>query len=324
MIAAPMTVFPAKGRVLAAQAGAQPAGESAFGVLLDSIVLPAEAGCARPAVEISPPDEELMAETGEADIAVIPLAQMEPLPVAALGVSGGLIAFSRPDEQTDIGIADLEIDEDREMPLAKPSAGAGSALVELVEEGEVTPSERTVAGRMGPEGGGAKLVASVEQTPAMAAMPIMPAQTLNARGESPVLSPPPATPPAVARQVADAILNISGDSTEIVLTPPELGTVRIVIARDPHGLVVTLAAERPEALDLLRRHADLLRQELSLQGDEAARLDFLASGQREGGQMGGRHARTEGVFQVRRDDEPIQLEPMMRPVAVPGRIDMRI
>ena len=318
MIPAPISVFPAEGRVPSAQAGAPPGGGSGFGAWLEAVALPGEAGCDQPAAEAPVPDDEVMAEEGEEDIAVIPVAQMEPPPVATLGLGGGATAFAGPDG-ADAGIADLG--EEGAMPPVKPSAGRAPALKQLAEGGEIVPLDAARAEVVGQEGT-ARPMASAEQAPVMAVPAAV--QAPVARGESPAPPLAPAAPPPVARQVADAILTMDGDSTEIVLTPPELGTVRIVIARDPHGLVVTLSAERPEALDLLRRHADLLRQELSLQGDEAARLDFLASGQGEGGQAGGRNARTEGAFPGRRDDGPIQLEPMMRPVAVPGRIDMRI
>lgn len=315
MIPAPIAVFPAEGRVPAAQAGAPSGMEAAFGAWLASLVPPEGTGDQARA-EVVLPEEAVMAEEGAADIAVIPLVPMDPPPVVAPGAA---IVFAPPDEDAgaDIGIGDGG------MPLAEPVVDAGTALAEPAGIGEAVPFDRARVEVVGQDMAAARPVASPEQNPAMAAAPAAPVQALNGRGEAPALPQAPAPPP-VARQVADAILHIQGDSTEIVLTPPELGTVRIVIARDPHGLVVTLAAERPEALDLMRRHADLLRQELSLQGDEAARLDFLASGQGEGGQAGGRSARAGGGFPARRDAGPIQLEPMIRPVAVPGRIDMRI
>lgn len=318
MIPAPITVFPAEGRAAAAQAGAPPGGESGFGAWLESIAPPGEAVCDQPVAEVSLPEDEVTVEEGEADVAVIPFGQTEPPPMATPGLGGGMTAFAGPDGRADVGIADFGIGEEGAMPPAKPSTDAGPALAELAEAGEVVPFERARAEAMGQEGV-AKMVASAEQAP------VVVAQVPLARNESPAPPSVPAAPPPVARQVADAILTIDGDSTEIVLTPPELGTVRIVIARDQHGLVVTLTAERPEALDLLRRHADLLRQELSLQGDEAARLDFMASGQGEGGKMGGRNAWAGAVaLPGRRDDGSIQPEPMPRPVAMQGRIDMRI
>ena len=142
----------------------------------------------------------------------------------------------------------------------------------------------------------------------------------------PAPTPPPAAPLPVARQVADAVLHITGDSTEIVLAPEELGRLRIVISRDQGGLLVTLTAERPEALDLLRRHGEALRQDLSRQGDEGARLDFQMARQGEGRDPGAgqpmrmAQAGPAGV----QDGAPQMVEPMARPAIMPGRIDMRM
>ncbi len=59
----------------------------------------------------------------------------------------------------------------------------------------------------------------------------------------------------VANQIAVAAQSAQLGQTEIRLDPEELGSVRIVMSTKDTGMVVLIAAERPETLDLLRRNA---------------------------------------------------------------------
>ncbi|NNV64938.1 MULTISPECIES: flagellar hook-length control protein FliK [unclassified Roseobacter] len=54
--------------------------------------------------------------------------------------------------------------------------------------------------------------------------------------------------------------------TEIALDPPELGRVRMVFSLVEGALTLSITADRPETLDLMRRHMDLLSQEFSRAG----------------------------------------------------------
>lgn len=73
-------------------------------------------------------------------------------------------------------------------------------------------------------------------------------------------------PPIVARgavaQIAEALRAPSEGTVEIRLSPEELGRVRLSMTPGEAGLVVQLSAERPETLDLLRRHVELLAADL--------------------------------------------------------------
>lgn len=103
---------------------------------------------------------------------------------------------------------------------------------------------------------------------------------------------PASVPPALARaeQIAAQITtylatasNVADRSApiEIALDPPELGQLRISVARGDDGVVVNLTIDRPETLDLMRRHAGLLSEEFQRQGLE--NTGFTFSG-RDGGQ----------------------------------------
>ena len=108
------------------------------------------------------------------------------------------------------------------------------------------------------------------------------------------LATPPASSPAAAlaraEQIASQIsaslntaTNIANRAApiEIALDPPELGQVRISVSRGDDGMVLNVTVDRPETLDLMRRHAGLLSQEFQRHGLE--NTGFTFSG-RDGGQ----------------------------------------
>lgn len=66
---------------------------------------------------------------------------------------------------------------------------------------------------------------------------------------------------------------------ELRLDPEELGRVSISMRTEGESLVVRVVAERPETLDLLRRHADQLLQDLRSSGFRDAQMAFGAEGQ---------------------------------------------
>lgn len=82
---------------------------------------------------------------------------------------------------------------------------------------------------------------------------------------------------SVVRQLAEALL--AGDSgrediLELKLRPEELGHLRFRMTQGEHGLVLSIAAERPETLDLLRRNVDQLARALSDLGYESSSFSF--------------------------------------------------
>lgn len=89
---------------------------------------------------------------------------------------------------------------------------------------------------------------------------------VSARGE-PVSEPITASPPTSAsaiRQTAQGIeilVRHPDKRVEIALNPDELGRVRMTLSRTEHGMTVAIMADRPETLDLMRRHIDQLTAE---------------------------------------------------------------
>lgn len=87
--------------------------------------------------------------------------------------------------------------------------------------------------------------------------------------------------PTVVQQIAAALSQSSGQSTQIALNPEELGRVRISVVSSEAGLVVNIVAERPETADMMRRNIDSLLQDFSDLGYENPTFDFQDDGNRE-------------------------------------------
>ncbi|MCR9085367.1 MAG: flagellar hook-length control protein FliK [Rhodobacteraceae bacterium] len=76
----------------------------------------------------------------------------------------------------------------------------------------------------------------------------------------------PAEPRAIVRQIADAMIAAHENGIDLQLSPEELGRVRLSITPGEGGFLVTVSADRPETLELLRRHIDLLGEEFAALG----------------------------------------------------------
>ncbi|RMH50425.1 MAG: flagellar hook-length control protein FliK [Alphaproteobacteria bacterium] len=78
----------------------------------------------------------------------------------------------------------------------------------------------------------------------------------------------------VSRQLAAAISTDRDGQVEIRLDPPELGRVRVTLSGAEGHLSALITADRPETLDLMRRHAELLLRDLAAAGFRGADLAF--------------------------------------------------
>lgn len=65
----------------------------------------------------------------------------------------------------------------------------------------------------------------------------------------------------VAYQLADAVARGTDRPVDLTLNPQELGRVRLSLTMADGAIAMTIIAERPETLDLMRRHIDQLAQE---------------------------------------------------------------
>ncbi|MDO5647425.1 flagellar hook-length control protein FliK [Paracoccus sp. (in: a-proteobacteria)] len=124
-------------------------------------------------------------------------------------------------------------------------------------------------------------------------------------------------PPAI-QQVATAILSQDDNTIDITLAPAELGRVRVQIVQDAATPHVVVTAERAEALDLMRRHADLLQKMLNDSGLNLADLSF------QQGRSGDSPRRSAQASRLDQPTDRIDTAPASRPAASDKRIDIRL
>ncbi|WP_299281324.1 flagellar hook-length control protein FliK [uncultured Tateyamaria sp.] len=89
-----------------------------------------------------------------------------------------------------------------------------------------------------------------------------------------VLHTRPDLPPHIAQQIAEALHKTPGKPLELVLNPPELGRVRMILSPSDAGIVVSVVAERPETLDLMRRNIEDLGRSFEELGYEDISFSF--------------------------------------------------
>ncbi|MER5173844.1 flagellar hook-length control protein FliK [Thioclava kandeliae] len=83
----------------------------------------------------------------------------------------------------------------------------------------------------------------------------------------------------VSQQLARAATSTSDGAVELTLAPEELGKVRMVMHHSDSGMSVMIYADRPETLDLMRRHAEMLSRDLRELGYTDVNLNFTDQGQ---------------------------------------------
>ncbi len=80
--------------------------------------------------------------------------------------------------------------------------------------------------------------------------------------------------PSPAIQIAAALSQATDGRVELILAPEELGLLRIEMTPDGDALRITVAVERPETLEMFRRHTDTLLTEIRQAGFSGAQLSF--------------------------------------------------
>lgn len=97
-------------------------------------------------------------------------------------------------------------------------------------------------------------------------------------GGTPTPQHMPATASLVGRQMAEALQKLPDKPVELALSPEELGRVKLSISAAETAITVNVLAERPETLELMRRHIEQLAREFQALGYDNIRFAF-AEGQ---------------------------------------------
>ncbi len=98
--------------------------------------------------------------------------------------------------------------------------------------------------------------------------------------------------PHVARQLVEVMAQAAYRPVEIALSPHELGRVRMSILADDGAITVNILAERPDTLELMRRHIDQLGQSFREMGYASVTFAF-EQGHQSGDQPGSRNEDTQ-------------------------------
>lgn len=127
--------------------------------------------------------------------------------------------------------------------------------------------------------------------------------------------------PQIASQIAAALVQSQGGTTQIALNPEELGRVRISLTSGEGGLTVSILAERPETADLMRRNLDSLARDFADLGYES--LSFNFEDPREGPTQS---REEEAGFSATGDGAvPTSVDPLTpQTVAVTGGLDLKL
>ena len=164
------------------------------------------------------------------------------------------------------------------IPQAEPALPASAALAAappVLPPADPPPTLHPIQSQPAPR--------PVSQAPSQplsqAAAPLHPQPALDHGGHGPGAG--------FSAHIARSVLDSGQMRAELVMDPPELGRLRFDMVTRGDQVQVTLAAERPETLDMLRRHAEALRQEFRASGLDAGALSF--------GQWGGNGAWGQGA-----------------------------
>ncbi|MEM6481214.1 MAG: flagellar hook-length control protein FliK [Pseudomonadota bacterium] len=148
----------------------------------------------------------------------------------------------------------------------------------------------------------------------------------TSRSPATSVSTVPDLPRHVAQQLSTAMSISGGKTTEVSLRPAELGRVSISLSSADSGLVVTILADRPETLDLLRRGAMQLATEFTDIGYGSVEFSFgqRASDQSKSNENEKREGPVAAIPAASDENENRPVVAPSSPVVRPDRVDVRI
>ncbi len=133
---------------------------------------------------------------------------------------------------------------------------------------------------------------------------------------SPILRPE--VQRAVMMQLAQVPLK-PDQPVELRLDPQELGQVRMVLSSQEQSLTLVMSAERPETLDLMRRHIDQLAQEFHEMGYTDLNFSFTeqdGAADQQGASPGSQTQPSEAT--------PPEPQPQVLALGMTGGLDIRL
>ena len=113
-----------------------------------------------------------------------------------------------------------------------------------------------------------------DHIPEEAGWDVRPGAILTSVAASTPISARPELAISISHQMAEAMRVAADKSVEIALSPAELGRVRMVLNASEAGVTLSILAERPETLDLMRRNIDDLAKSFADLGYEDISFSF--------------------------------------------------
>jgi hypothetical protein len=140
--------------------------------------------------------------------------------------------------------------------------------------------------------------------------------------------------PQLAARMAEVMVRRPDGATEFALAPDELGRVQFTVQTDtqnPERVILYLSFDRPETMDLFRRHADQLVEAMRSAGFSGADIGFGTSARGgDAGQNGGNGQVGGGATGQPPDPADVshdpsgQPRPTHRPPAHGSGLDLRL
>ncbi len=140
--------------------------------------------------------------------------------------------------------------------------------------------------------------------------------------DAPISRSATSTPPVatqISAQLPALITKAEKQTIELRLDPPELGRVTIHLTTNDQQVTAQIIADRPDTVDLMRRHAELLTATLARAGFSQADLSFQ-QGQSQGGKEG--FSQFQTAANLTEADEPALASPPS--ASLDGRLDIRL
>ncbi len=135
----------------------------------------------------------------------------------------------------------------------------------------------------------------------------------------------PATRPEAIRSIAAQMVTAAPRGTqppvEIALNPEELGQVKMSVTTTDTSVVMTIAAERPETLDLMRRNLEQLTNEFRDLGYSDISFVFAGDDSDASGNSDGSHGNQNGSSP---EQEQVALNETKTPSATSSGVDVRL
>lgn len=102
-------------------------------------------------------------------------------------------------------------------------------------------------------------------------------------------------PAGFGHRLAEAVAHFPDRAVELTLSPEELGRVRMTLSTQDGVLTLSIQADRPETIDLMRRHIDQLAQDFRDLGYTELSFSFGSGGTGSGDTAGGRRGAADAA-----------------------------